>query len=50
MAEFRAAQAADVGAIVVIDPQGPGRREEIRALVRNEPAWLPSSTVRSSAS
>jgi hypothetical protein len=34
MAEFRAAQAADVGAIVVIDPQGPGRREEIRALVR----------------
>ena len=34
MAEFRAAQAADVGAIVVIDPQGPDRREEIRALVR----------------
>lgn len=33
MAEFRAAQAADVGAIVVIDPQGPGRREEIRAPV-----------------
>ena len=33
MAEFRAAQAADVGGIVVIDPQGP-RREEIRALVR----------------
>src|ERR1700728_3695650 len=35
MAEFRAAQAADVGAIVVLDPQGPGRREEIRALVRD---------------
>ena len=35
MAEFRAAQAADVGAIVVLDPQGPSRREEIRALVRD---------------
>ena len=34
MAEVRAAQAADVGAIVVIDPQSPGRREESRALVR----------------
>jgi GNAT superfamily N-acetyltransferase len=33
MAEFRAAQAADVGAIVVIDPRAPAG-EEIRALVR----------------
>lgn len=33
MAELRAAQAQDVSAIVAIDPVGPGRLEEIQALV-----------------
>jgi GNAT superfamily N-acetyltransferase len=34
MAEVRAAQAGDIGAIAAIDPHRPGRLSEIRALVR----------------
>jgi GNAT superfamily N-acetyltransferase len=36
MAELRAAQAGDVGAVVAIDPHGPGRPSEIEALVREQ--------------
>jgi GNAT superfamily N-acetyltransferase len=36
MAELRAAQAEDVSAIAAIDPAGPGRTEEIRALVQGQ--------------
>jgi GNAT superfamily N-acetyltransferase len=34
MAELRDAHAADASAIAAIDPAGPGRIEEIRALIR----------------
>jgi GNAT superfamily N-acetyltransferase len=36
MAEIRAAQDGDVGAIAAIDPGSPGRPEEIQALVRDQ--------------
>jgi GNAT superfamily N-acetyltransferase len=36
MAELRAAQAGDIGAIVAIDPHSPGRPSEIQALVREQ--------------
>ncbi len=36
MAELRAAQAGDLGAIAAIDPRGPGRLEEIGALIREQ--------------
>jgi GNAT superfamily N-acetyltransferase len=36
MAELRAAQAGDVGAIVAIGPHSPGRPTEIQALVREQ--------------
>jgi len=36
MAELRAAQVEDVSGIAAIDPVGPGRIEEIRALVQGQ--------------
>ena len=36
MAELRAAQADDVSSIAAIDPAGPGRLEQIRALIQEQ--------------